>query len=85
MLLQVLHLANLLEDEGLARLVALDLESRTVVSTVLHALKAINEGIENVATVLLSELQVSTGQEGTAQGPNAVRALRLTRSQRKEA
>lgn len=52
-LLQVLHLAHLFEDERLARLIALDLESRTVIPTVLHALESINQSIKDVATVLL--------------------------------
>lgn len=51
-LLEELDLADLLEDEGLARLVALDLETSAVVSAVLHALEALEEGVEDRTTVL---------------------------------
>jgi hypothetical protein len=48
-------LSNLLEDHGLVRLVAVNLESGRVVSAVLHALETVDEGVEDETAVPLAE------------------------------
>jgi hypothetical protein len=77
-LLEELDLADLLEDEGLARLVALDLQSGRVVASVLHALETIQDRVEDVATILAGRNLVSSRPGVGGQG-------KLTRSQRKDA
>lgn len=51
-LAQVHHLAHLLEDERLAWLIALHLETGRVVTPVLHALQPVEDRLEDEATVL---------------------------------
>lgn len=59
-LLEELDLADLLEDEGLARLIALDFQSSRVVASVLHALETIEDRVEDVATILAGRSLVSS-------------------------
>lgn len=62
LLLQVLDLSDLLEDERLIGLVALDRETCRVVAAVLHALETIDKSLKNEAAVL----ETSRGSVGRA-------------------
>lgn len=55
-LTEQLDLADLLEDEDVARLVAVDLDPGRVIASVLEPLQAIQERLDDVATVLQPRL-----------------------------
>lgn len=52
MFLQELNLSDLFEDKRLSRLVTLYFESGTVISSVFHSLKSIQDRVEDVSSIL---------------------------------